>query len=83
MCWFEFEIVEGIFHVDIDFLIALVFFIIYIIWMCKCNYNSLSCILQVMKEAMRIYTTTPVVARELSEDMTLGGYFLPKVSESS
>ena len=30
---------------------------------------------------MRLYTTTPVVARELSEDMTLGGHFLPKISE--
>jgi len=34
---------------------------------------------QVLKETMRMYTTTPVVARELSEQLEIGGYLLPKV----
>ncbi|KAH9572749.1 hypothetical protein CY35_02G168200 [Sphagnum magellanicum] len=33
---------------------------------------------QVLKETMRMYTTTPVVARELSEQLEIGGYLLPK-----
>ncbi|KAG6552997.1 hypothetical protein Mapa_005334 [Marchantia paleacea] len=32
----------------------------------------------VIKETMRKHTTTPVVAREASEDIELGGYHLPK-----
>lgn len=33
---------------------------------------------QVVKEAMRIYTVSPLVARETSKEVEIGGYHLPK-----
>jgi carlactone C-19 oxidase len=33
----------------------------------------------VIKEAMRIYTVSPLVARETSNEVDIGGYLLPKV----
>lgn len=35
--------------------------------------------LQVIKEAMRVYTVSPLVARETSAEVNIGGYVLPKV----
>jgi cytochrome P450 len=34
---------------------------------------------QVVKEAMRYYTVSPLVARETSKEVEIGGYLLPKV----
>jgi cytochrome P450 len=35
--------------------------------------------MQVIKEAMRIYIVSPLVARETSNEVEIGGYLLPKV----
>jgi cytochrome P450 len=35
--------------------------------------------LQVVKEAMRFYVVSPLVARETSKEVEIGGYVLPKV----
>lgn len=35
---------------------------------------------QVLKETLRLHTTTPLVARQASQSFTLGGYHIPKVS---
>jgi cytochrome P450 len=36
--------------------------------------------MQVIKEAMRIYTVSPLVARETSSEVEIGSYLLPKVT---
>jgi cytochrome P450 len=35
--------------------------------------------LQVVKEAMRFYVVSPLIARETSKEVEIGGYLLPKV----
>jgi cytochrome P450 len=35
--------------------------------------------LQVVKEAMRFYGVSPLIARETSKEVEIGGYLLPKV----
>jgi cytochrome P450 len=39
--------------------------------------------MQVIKEAMRIYIVSPLVARETSNEVEIGGYLLPKVRHVS
>lgn len=35
---------------------------------------------QVIKEAMRFYVVSPLIARQTSERVEIGGYVLPKVT---
>lgn len=39
--------------------------------------------MQVVKESMRFFMVSPLVARETSEKVDIGGYVLPKVQISS
>lgn len=38
--------------------------------------------MQVVKESMRFYMSSPLVARESSDKVDIGGYVLPKVHTS-